>query len=86
MNQWLQGWVPQSVFSLENGVSSVEAQFSTALDIEEVVSQAGGGQLHVMVIKTCDTVDRSILDCALFGWGYLLGSGRSISIIIIRLG
>ena len=49
-------------------VSSVEAWFSTGLDIEEVVSSVGGYQLHVMVadvIKSFDTVDRSILDCAL---------------------
>ena len=38
------------------------------LDIEEVLSGNGGDQLHVMVadvIKSFDTVDRSILDCAL---------------------
>ena len=37
-------------------------------DIEEVLSGTGGDQLHVMfadVIKSFDTVDRSILDCAL---------------------
>ena len=42
--------------------------FSTALDIEEVLSGTGGDQLHVMVadvIKSFDTVDRSILDCTL---------------------
>ena len=39
----------------------VEAWFSTALDIEEVLSGAGRDQLHVMVAK----VDRSILDCTL---------------------
>ena len=51
-----------------NGLSSLEAWFATALDIEEVLSGTGGGQLHVMVadvIKSFDTVDRSILDCAL---------------------
>ena len=56
------------MFSLGNGLSSVEAWFSTALDIEEVLSGTGGDQLHVMVadvIKSFDTVDRSILDCAL---------------------
>ena len=56
------------MFGLGNGLSSVEAWFSTALDIEEVLSRAGGDQLHVMVayvIKSFDTVDRSILDCAL---------------------
>ena len=38
------------------------------LDIEDVISGTGGDQLHVMVadvIKSFDTVDRSILDCAL---------------------
>ena len=55
---------------------------STALDIEEVLSGAGGDQLHVMVadvIKSFDSVDRSILDCALgrlglpdwFRWVYV---------------
>ena len=64
----LKGWLPKSVCSLGNGLSSVEAWFSTALDIEEVLSGTGGVQLHVMVadvIKSSDTVDRSILDCAL---------------------
>ena len=45
----------------------MEAWFSTALDIEEVLSGTGD-HLHVMVadvIKSFDTVDRSILDCAL---------------------
>ena len=65
---WVEGWLPRSVFSLGNGLSSVEAWFSTALDIEEVLSGTGGDQLHVMVadvIKSFDTVDRSILDCVL---------------------
>ena len=51
-----------------NGLSSVEAWFSTALDIEEVLAGTGGDQLHVMVadvIESFDTVDRSIFDCAL---------------------
>ena len=59
------GWVPQSVHSLGNGLSSVD---STALDVEEVLAGIGFDQLHVMVadvIKSFDTVDRSILDCAL---------------------
>ena len=64
LKDWVQGWVPHSVFSLVNGLSLVEASFSTALDIEE----AGGDQLHFMVAdvtKSCDTVDRSILDSTL---------------------
>ena len=68
LREWVEGWLPKSVFSLGNGLSSVEAWFSTALDIEEVLSGTGGDQLHVMVadvIKSFDTVDRSILNCAL---------------------
>ena len=62
MPDWVEGWLPKSVYSLGNGLSSVEAWFSTALDIDEVLSGTGGDQLHVMVadvIKSFDTVDRS---------------------------
>ena len=68
LREWVEGWLPNSVFSLGDGLSFMEAWFSTALDIEEVLSGTGGDQLHVMVadvIKSFDTVDRSILDCAL---------------------
>ena len=66
--------MPKSVYSLGNGLSSVGAWFSTALDIEEVLSGTGDAQLHVMVadvIKSFDTVDRSILDCTLGRLGLL---------------
>ena len=56
--KWVEGWLTKSVFSLGNGLSSVEAWFSTALDTEEVLSGTGGDQLHVMVadvIKSFDT-------------------------------
>ena len=77
LKDWVSGWVPRSVYSLGNGLSSVEAWFSTALDIEEVLPWVGGDQLHIMVadsIESCDTVDRSILDCSLgrlglWSWG-----------------
>ena len=52
----------------------MQAWFSTALDIEEVISGTVGDQLHVMVadvIKDFDTVDRSSLDCALGRLGLL---------------
>ena len=42
--------------------------FQLRLTFEEVLDGAGGDQLHVMVadvIKSFDTVDRSILDCSL---------------------
>ena len=66
--------MPKSVFSLGNGLSSIEAWITTALDIEEVLCNVGGDQLHVMVadvVKSFDTVDRSIPDCALGRLGLL---------------
>ena len=53
LRERVEGWLPESVF---------------ASDIEEVLTGVGGDQLHVMaayVIKSCDTVDRSFLDCVL---------------------
>ena len=72
LREWVEGWLPKSGYSLGNGLSSFEAWFSTALDIEEVLSGVGGDQLHVMVadiIKSFDTVDRSILVCTLGRFG-----------------
>ena len=76
----VEGWLPESVFSLGNGLSSVEAWFTTALDIEEVLSGVGGDQLHVMVtdvIKSFDTVDRSIVRLVL---------GSSLPQVYVSLG
>ena len=87
LREWVEGWLPKSVYSLGNGLSSLEAWFSTALDIEEVLSGTGGDQLHVMVadvIKSFDTVDRSTLDCALGRLGSLPDFGRSIFLLMIR--
>ena len=39
-------WLPKSVFSLGNGLFSVEAWFSTALDIEDVLSGRGSVTRH----------------------------------------
>ena len=65
-------------------MSSVEAWFATALDIiEEDLSSADGDQLHVMVVdvmKSFDTMDRSILDRALWVVSVCpLGLGRFTS-------
>ena len=38
LEEWFQSWVPDSVFSAGFGRSSVEAWYTTALDIEEVLS------------------------------------------------
>ena len=68
LREWVEGWLPKAVYSIGNGLSSVEAWFSTALDIEEVLAGTGGDPLHVMVadvIKSFATVHRSVLGCAL---------------------
>ena len=61
--------------------------FSTALDIEDVLSGTGGDRLHVMVadvIKSFDTVDRSILDCTLVVLGCLTVFVEFIFLFIVR--
>ena len=69
---WFLSWVPESVFSAGGGRSSVEAWYSSALDIEEVLSGASDSDVHLFVadvIKSFDTVDRGILDRVLSGLG-----------------
>ena len=65
-------WVPDSVFSAGGGRSSVEACYTTALDIEEVLSGVADSDVHFFVadvIKSFDTVDRDILDKVLSSLG-----------------
>ena len=60
------------VFSAGCGRSSVQAWFTTALDIEEVLSGIVEGDVHIFVadvIKSFDTVDRGILDRVLSSLG-----------------
>ena len=68
LKDWFYSWVPDSVISAGKGVSSVDAWYATAIDIEEVLSQAGHSDFHIFVadvVKSFDTVDRDILDCTL---------------------
>ena len=60
-------WVPDSVFNAGGGRSSVEAWYTTALDIVEVLSGAADSD----VIKSFDTVDRGILEQVLSSLGLL---------------
>ena len=68
LKEWFYSWDPDSVFSAGKGVSSVDAWYATASDIEEVLSHARHSDFHIFVadvVKSFDTVDRDILDCAL---------------------
>ena len=53
LKDWVKGWVPESGFSVGNGVSSVEAWFSTELDIEEVLCGAREDRLHDTLDGSC---------------------------------
>ena len=69
---WFKSWVPNSVFSAGGGRGSVEAWYTTALDIEEVLSGVVDSDVHLFVadvIKSFDTVDRLILDSVLSSLG-----------------
>ena len=73
LEDWFRSWVPDSVFSVGCGRSSVEAWYTTALDIEEVLSGVADSDVHLFVadvIKSFDTVDRGILDNVLSSLGF----------------
>ena len=64
LDGWFKSWVPDSVFSAGGGRGSVEAWYTSALDIEEVLSGATDSHVHLFVadvVKSFDTVDRGIL-------------------------
>ena len=72
LEPWFRSWVPPCVFSAGGWRSSVEAWFTTAIDIEEVLSGVVQGDVLVFVadvIKSFDTVDRGILDRVLSSLG-----------------
>ena len=61
---WFKSWVPVSVFSAGGGRGSVEAWYTSSLDIEEVLAGATDSHVHLFVadvVKSFDTVDRAIL-------------------------
>ena len=78
LQTWCDSWLPSSVFRVERARSSVDAWYSTSLDIEEAVSGIVDDDVHLFVadvVKSFDTVDRNILDCVLSslvlpGWPY----------------
>ena len=72
LGDWFQSWVPDSVFSAGGGRGSVEAWYTSSLDIEEVLAGATDSHVHLFVadvIKSFDTVDRAILDRVLSSLG-----------------
>ena len=69
---WFKSWVPDSVFSAGGGRGSVEAWYTSAFDIEEVLSGSVDSHIHLFaadVIKSFDTVDRGVLGAVLSSLG-----------------
>ena len=62
LEDWFQSWVlPDSVFSAGGGRGSVEAWYTSALDVEEVLTAATDSDVHLFVadvVKSFDTIDR----------------------------
>ena len=72
LEEWFKSWVPGSVFSAGCGRGSVEAWYTSALNIEELLTGATDYHIHLFVvdvIKSFDTVDRGILDRVLSSLG-----------------
>ena len=72
LDGWFKSWVPDAVCSAGCGRGSVEAWYTSSLDIEEVLTGAVDSHVHLYVadvVKSCDTVDRGILDRVLSSFG-----------------
>ena len=72
LEDWFRSWVLDSVFCAGGGRSSVEAWYTTSLDIEEVLSGVVDSGIHLFVadvVESFDTVDRSVLDLVLSSLG-----------------
>ena len=72
LEDWFRSWVPDSVFSAGCGRGSVEAWYTSVLDIEEVLAGATDSHLHLFVadaVKSFDAVERGILDRVLSSLG-----------------
>ena len=49
LDEWFQSWVPDSVFSAGCGRSCVEAWYTAAPDVEEVLSGVADSDVHLFV-------------------------------------
>ena len=73
---WFQSWVLVSVFSAGSGRSSVEAWYTTALDIEEVLFGAADCDVHLLLPMSLnllvrwirDILDKVLSSLGLRGW------------------
>ena len=66
LDGWFKSWVPDSVFNAGSGRGSVEAWYTSSLDVEEVLTGAADSHVHLFVadaVKSFDTDDGDLGSC-----------------------
>ena len=64
IQDWFESLLPESVFSVGRGRSSVDSWYTTALDKEECLGSEEHDHVHIFVadgVESFDTVDRNTL-------------------------
>ena len=86
LEPWFRSWVPSCVFSAGGGRSSVEAWFTTSIDIEEVLFRVMFMFLLLMLLSLLILLIVGFwIGCLVF-WVCRVGSGMLILSIILWLG
>ena len=57
IQEWFYSWFPDSVFSAGEGVSSVDAWYSTTLDVAEILRNARQGDFQIFVVDVVKSFD-----------------------------
>ena len=90
LHGWFQSWLPSSVFSAGGGRSSVEAWYSTALDLEECLSGALDSEVHIFLLLMWSSpltrLIEAFLTMFLVVLGFLVGLGMSTFSIMLLFG
>ena len=60
LDGWFKSWVPDAVFSAGGGRGSVEAWYTSALDIEEVLPGAADSDVHFLLLMLLNPLTRLI--------------------------
>ena len=73
LDGWFKSFVPDSVFSAGGGRSSVEAWYTSSLDIEEVLAGAAHSHVHLFVADVVKSLTRligsfQIVSCPVLGF------------------
>ena len=61
LGDWFKSWVPDSVFSAGGGRGSVEAWYTSSLDIEEVLAGAADSHVHLLLLMSSSRLIRLIV-------------------------